>query len=643
MNFIFVIEARLREVYRAVVPLWARRYLTPLSYRVIALTTARLRRRGRDADPNSEEMTTQQNIGELPQLAEQKAALDAEEAVRRAWGAVGTDEYSSSAFIAVGKALLAKADRAEFDRAAEMVRDRGLILIERGELERAAAFFDETAEVFATTPEQLLAQKRFDELVRLVERRFAQDPDERIRLCGGAIGNDQYLASAYVVMGKAQLAKGDQTEFDRLAATVRDKGLGLIARGELARGAAFFDEASEGFPDICRGYALLFGLMNRLTVYYRMQPPLVAGSARRRLIIALSVWGDRYVDLFLRYFIPSLLSPNNLPALRHIRDVSFDISAPERFIKSIKESAIYAELRRYSDVNFIAFSDEILASPEYSLFPAYRYHIYGGFHHIAIEHARAMGADVICIAPDGVHSDGSFTNYARFVDQGYKAVLFTATRGQAETLLPILDSLRDENTQSLTLPSRTLVALSLAHVHHNFKRFIMTKGNRGIPPGLSLMFFPNRHGFHIRCFHIHPIILAADAVKKDIAFDYFTVDSNSLSRLFPDPESWKQIKIIEHSDDGVMMDLAYSSEEEQYPECEFEPAQLLRQLPGYGANHFWHFSRRIVYHTDDDIEFVGTFDRKADGTLERKFLPVSSAIDMTDDELYAWFEANRPK
>src|SRR5262249_40086675 len=139
--------------------------------------------------------------------------------------------------------------------------------------------------------------------------------------------------------------------------------------------------------------------------------------------------------------------------------------------------------RRYADVDFIEFPMALLTTPEYKRNPAFRYHIYGGFHHTSIEHARSLNADVICIAPDGVHSDGSFTNYARFVDQGYKAALFTSMRGQAETLTPILDAMRDEANQALALPSRTLVSLTAGNVHHNFKRFILTKDNKGIPPG----------------------------------------------------------------------------------------------------------------------------------------------------------------
>ncbi len=592
----------------------------------------------------AQQLLAQERLEELVRLAERNVTQDPNEAIRFCWAAIGKDEYLPTAYTVMGKALRAKSDQKEFDRIIIVARDKGLALIARGELERGAEFFTKVAEIFPVQPEQLLAQKRFEDLVRLVERKIPHELDETIRFCWAAIGNDEYLSNAYNVMGKALLAQGGQKEFERIANLARDKGLRLIERGELARGAAFFAGAAEGFPDVCRGYALLYGQINNMTIAYRALPdPGPSKSGRRRLIIALAVWGDRYIDLFTRYFIPSILSFNNLPTLSRIREVSFDIYTPAKFVDAIKKSASYRELRRYAEVNFIHFSPDMLASPEYQRNPAYRYRIYGGFHHLSIEHARAMNADVICIAPDGVHSDGSFTNYARFVDQGHQAVLFTSMRGQAETLVPIIDSMRDENTQSLTLPARTLVALSAAHVHHNFKRFILTKGNRGIPPGLSLMFFPNSHGFYVRCFHIHPIILAADAIKKDIAFDYFTVDSNSLLRLFPDPENWEKIKIIQDSDDGMMMDLTYSYEEENYPECEFEPEQLLRQLPGYRANHFWHFTHRIVYHTDEAIDAIGTFDRKPDGTLERKWLPISSAIDISDEELAAWFEAKRPK
>ena len=635
MNLQRSVLAWSRRCYRAVLPVRLRQRFAAPVVRII----------GRARYLRYKQLLTEQLLQEVGQLTDRKIAQEPDRVIRLCRSAIETDAYLASAYVAMGKALRAKGDEREFSRIVREARDKGLALVVRGEHDRAAEFFTRIAEVFPVQPEQLLAQRRFEELIRLVEPNVLQEPDEVIRFCWAAIGNDEYLASAYCAIGKALCAKGDLEGLDRLASTVRDKGLALIERGELSRGAAFLAGVAGQFPETCRGLALLYNRIDDLTVAQRAQASrgVDRGAGLRRLIVAIPVWGDTYARLFKRYFIPSILSANNLPALSQIRQITFDVYAPDELVETIERSASCRELRGYAEVNFTTFPGEILSDPAYTRYPGFKHRMSGGFHHVSIEHARALDADLICISPDSIHSDGALTNYIRFIDQGYKAVLFTAMRGQAETLLPVLDAMRDETTQIMALPARKLVALNAANVHHDFKRYVMTKGNRGIPPGLSHMFFPNPHGFYIRCFHIFPVALAADAVRQDVAFDYFTLDSNFLSRLFPDAESWKQLKIIQDSDDGVMLDLAYSYEEEKYEEREFTREQLLRQLPGYRANHFWHFAHRIVYRSDEPIDAIGTFNRKPDGSLERVFLPVSSAIDVSDEELAAWFEAERPK
>jgi hypothetical protein len=285
----------------------------------------------------------------------------------------------------------------------------------------------------------------------------------------------------------------------------------------------------------------------------------------------------------------------------------------------------------------------LIDNPEFVREPNIRYYIYGGFHHVSIEHARALEADIICIAPDGVHSDESFTNYVRFVDRGYQAVLFTSTRGQAETLLPELDAMRDEDSQSLTLPSRILVDLAVRHIHHEFLQYIMTTEHQHYPAVLSRLFFLTPRGFHSRNFHLHPIIIAAEALKKDIRFDYHTVDAALMAQLIPDPNDWSKIKILDDSDDGVMLDLTFAFVPPPvYAERSFTLEHLLHQLPNFRTNHLWHFAHRITYRGSVDRESFRTFDVSPDGTLTPREIPVSSAIDMTDSDIAGWFEAHRP-
>lgn len=428
---------------------------------------------------------------------------------------------------------------------------------------------------------------------------------------------------------------GQSEKIVLIAASAQRVGMRLIERGDLSGGQRFFESLVQIFPDVMRPYVLLYGQMLELTKRYRSIAKTATDQLEpRNLIISIVVWGDRYTDLMLKYFIPSLLSPGNVPRLAQMRKIYFEIYTTPNLVPVIKNSRAYQELARLVKIEFIEFAEEIVSGPEYARNSNLRYHVYGGFHHMSIERARALGADLLCIAPDGIHSDGSYSNYVRMIDEGYKAIMFTGSRGQIEALAPILDRMRDEDTQSLSLPPRTLVLLTAKYVHNDFQRFVLTKNNRLVPEVLSLMFFPHAHGFFVRSFHLHPIVIAAEALRKDIIFDYQTVDANLISRMFPDPSEWHSIKVIDDTDDGVMLDLAYAYHPPVvYPERIFEPRQIIDALAHFHMNHLWHFSHRINYHCDETIEEIGTFDFSDDNRLMPKSLHVADAIDMSDQEL----------
>ncbi len=490
----------------------------------------------------------------------------------------------------------------------------------------------------------LLQMQRYQEAIQVAGQIMTENPSMAAYICKRILEEDPSIPQAYVVRAEAFRATGEDQQAANVAWAACDMGMKLVGDGELASAAQFFADVAPAFPDVCEPYALLYGQINVMTNAHRdMRDKPPASGARRRLVISISVWGERYTNLFTRYFLPSILSPNNIPALNRIREILFDLYTIPECVEMIRAAPSFQILRRYAKIRFVTFPDRILTSPEYQRTPGFRYYIYGGFHHVSIEHARTLGADIICIAPDGVHSDGSFYNYARYIDEGYKAVMFTATRGQAEKLLPILDQLRDETTQSLTLLPRTLVELVARHIHHEFQRYILTKNNRYVPSLLSIMLFPRPNGFFIRSFHLHPIIIAHEALQKDIPFDYTTVDDNLITHMFPDSTDWKNIKIIDDTDDGVMMDITYITPPHNQPEQTFTPNILIKQISNFRANHFWNFKHRIIYHCDATLDAIGTYDVQEDGSLVAKTLLVSSAIDMDDEKLEAWFEANKPK
>lgn len=486
----------------------------------------------------------------------------------------------------------------------------------------------------------LLTDRQLDAALAVAAQFVSEEPITVAQICEDILAIDDLYAGAYRLLVHACRAGNLH---DRLKATedrVVAMGMRQVGKGELTAAVQFFQDIAVDLADVCEPYVLLYRTIDAMAVAQNAARLIPRSGSRRRLIISVVVWGARYVDLFTRYFVPSILSQNNVPKLTKIRDVQFDIYTTAKDVTAIREAASIAELSRYAEIQLIEFPERILQSSEYARKPHIRYYIYGGFHHVSMARARAIGADIICIAPDGVHSDGSFYNYARFIDEGYKAVLFTATRGQAETLLPVLDGMRDDKTQSITLPPRKLVALAAQNIHHDFQRYILAKENVNVPDFVSIMFFPQPHGFNARCFHLHPIIIAAEALRA-VPFDNNTADANLTYSLFPMPEDWQKLKIIDDSDDGVMLDLTYVIKTAPLDGQPFDPEILIRQMPYFFPNHFWHFKTRIVCHTDEVFDTLRTFDLDAEGHLVPKYLSTSSSIDMNDEALLRWFERQR--
>ncbi len=122
------------------------------------------------------------------------------------------------------------------------------------------------------------------------------------------------------------------------------------------------------------------------------------------------------------------------------------------------------------------------------------------------------------------------------------------------------------------------------------------------------------------------------------------MDSNAVTRFFPTEADWRRLKIIQDSDDGMILEFSYAyGANEPPPNREFTLDHLLDRASSYLPMHFWAFQHRIDFHGDTRIEAIGTFDRLSDGTLKRVSLPVSSKIDLDDQQVAAWFEAHRPK
>lgn len=134
-------------------------------------------------------------------------------------------------------------------------------------------------------------------------------------------------------------------------------GLGLVSDCKLADAAPFLEALAQSFADRCEAYALLYGTIQRQTNRYQAAPaPPLASCEKRKLIIALTVWGPRCVQLMTDYFFPSILSVNNVPLLSTIRDIYVDLYTTAEFVDPIRASPSFQALAHYAKIEpFLAF------------------------------------------------------------------------------------------------------------------------------------------------------------------------------------------------------------------------------------------------------------------------------------------------
>lgn len=487
---------------------------------------------------------------------------------------------------------------------------------------------------FALLVAQWNFEQPFSELVQLA----ARNHDYLQELGNQLMREDKYNPKGYAMIQACCEHRPKPGHYDvglhSLAA-----GNEILGQRKLYEAHAFFRDMHKVFPVIYEPYVLLYDIITAKQAEYRAAPRHNNRGQKKPLILSFSMWGERYMRLFNDYCIPSMLTEGNLLAVAKVRDISVDIYAHKEDFDFFKSLDVFEPFSKVCAVNFIEFPKELVTCEGFKLENSlFRYKIYGGFHHLSVERARTIGADVVCLGPDNVYSEGSFMNYVNFIDQGYSAVLFTATRAQAEFLLPVLNTMKDPVTKALPILSDVMVEHSAQFIHHTFLEYIVTDNTT--PVWRSGFFLPYNHGFYIRSFHYHPVIIAAEAIDRslNIEWTYATVDNDMMHALFPREQDWSKLKIITDSRDGIMLDIAYGNPAMKPQDREtFSEAYLDRLQTFFNHNNWWNFQFTVNYRMDKEMTNVRGYVYDENGTLQPKIFPLNQAMDDMHKGVDDWY------
>lgn len=184
----------------------------------------------------------------------------------------------------------------------------------------------------------------------------------------------------------------------------------------------------------------------------------------RPFYIVVVVWGREFRDYFLEYCLPSLLSPNNLPALVGRRPVKLLMATTAEDWDTASKTAVFRELKKVAEPVFLEL-------PAKGDTPYWLHSIYG--HQACCEMAVRDKAYRILVCPDTLYSDGALSRLHDLACNGAQAVLklvspLTKTdrffKALADHGMLPEQSARDTG-HALTCTSRQLVKLATAAMH----------------------------------------------------------------------------------------------------------------------------------------------------------------------------------
>lgn len=226
---------------------------------------------------------------------------------------------------------------------------------------------------------------------------------------------------------------------------------------------------------------------------------------RFRLLTVL--WGDAFVDRFLRITLRSLLATGNLPALAARGSVTFALYTTPTDAARIRENPLFARAAEIIDFQIHTFSlSEIDSANPYSHWTLWE----RGF-------AEAQDADewVITVAGDHLFSNGTLTRWADLFDAGRLAIFSPGIQVAMETIEEELAS-RFSSATIIDLSLEQTMDLMFRHLHpvnismfRNSPRW-MTHPEYNLRPLPGVGFTQNILTSHAVAFHSTKIRMSAN-------------------------------------------------------------------------------------------------------------------------------------
>jgi len=217
-----------------------------------------------------------------------------------------------------------------------------------------------------------------------------------------------------------------------------------------------------------------------------------------RIRLVTAVWGQEYVDTFVRVGLRSLLSQGNIPDLAVEHEVLYTIYTMQPDAQTLERAPAFARLRESANVSLSLFDPREIDTTNYGE--------HGTFWWRAIDLARRNGEVLFFIIPDLLYASGTLVRWAQRFVEGKRAIFTIGPQVVLETIVPELEQRFPGCDGPYDLDRNQLFDLLGRHLHPLHAAMRREVFRRPTHPEYDLRLVPGR-GMVIREMVSHPFCL----------------------------------------------------------------------------------------------------------------------------------------
>lgn len=325
--------------------------------------------------------------------------------------------------------------------------------------------------------------------------------------------------------------------------------------------------------------------------------------------LELTIWGQSFVETFLRVSLPSLLWPGNLPALTHSSNCRLSLYTTPEDEARMKNDPSFTELERLLPITFLYLHD----------IPPSSYELHQAFscmdHFCASPESRGRGLIFLC--PDCIYSNGSLANIERYANAGKRIVLVSGLRTDKAGMYQTLEQ-GPLTGDFAPMSPRDLVRACLPNLHpQQEQRF--WNGPRILTDDFALLCWRvNEQGLLIRAFCLHPLLIVPTEAYHGLPLKH-AIDYVYPPLLHPRPE---EVHIVRDSDEIFIVEL---SERDSFAGLPSRSGRMdAAEVAGWAEKTWGYFhlsqAKHVikVHHAELTDEWVEA-ERASDAAIEEIF------------------------